>query len=146
VLQPHGDVEPVCDRSRGDAGVGKNRPLPGTAVGERSHLCGSGSADCLKDAVNLNRNVAVGPGDGTKGLPPAVGCLNVANANFQMPVTFLAATNEFESVVTVMLMAAAIGLAVLLAPLGRLISITGVVQSWVTRAAGLTLPGLTMAR
>ena len=63
-----------------------------------------------------------------------------------MPVTFLAATNEFESVMTVMLMAAAIGLAVLLAPLGRLISITGVVQSWVTRAAGLTLPGLTMAR
>src|SRR3984885_111605 len=32
--------------------------------------------------------------DGTKDLPPAVGCLDVANANFPMPVTFLAATNE----------------------------------------------------
>ena len=94
VLQPHGDVEPVCDRSRGDAGVGKNRSQPGTAVGERSHLCGSGSADRLKAAVNLNRNVGVGSGDGTKDLPAAVGCLDVANANFQMPLTFLATTNE----------------------------------------------------
>ena len=48
----------------------------------------------LEAPANLNRNVGVGSGDGTEDLPPAVGCLEVANANFQMPVTFLAATNE----------------------------------------------------
>ena len=94
VLQPHGDVEPVCDRSRGDAGVGEIRSQAGTAVGERGHLCGSGSADCLEAPANLNCNGGAGSGDGTEDLSPAVGCLDVANTNFQMPVTCLAATNE----------------------------------------------------
>ena len=50
-----------------------SRSKPGTAVGERCHLCGSGSADCLEAPANLNRNVGVGSGDGTEDLPPAVG-------------------------------------------------------------------------
>ena len=44
--------------------------------------------------MNLNRNVGVGSGGGTEDLSPTVGCLDVANTNFQMPLTFLAATNE----------------------------------------------------
>ena len=51
-------------------------------VGERSHLCGSGSADRLEAPANLNRNVSVGLGNGTEDLPPTVGCLDVANTNF----------------------------------------------------------------
>src|ERR1700752_2461832 len=132
VLQPHGDVEPGCDRLRGDAGVGKNRPQSGTPVGERSHLCGSGSADCLKAAVSLNRNVGAGPGDGTKDLPPAVGCLDVANANFQMPVTFLTATNECRVRGEVMLMAAAIGLAVGMSP-----RCSPILSVWARNVSGL---------
>ena len=87
-------MEPVRDRRCGDAGVGKNRSQAGTAIGERSHLCGSGSAGRLEALTDLNCNVSVGSGDGAEDLPPTVGCLDVANANFQMPVTFLAATNE----------------------------------------------------
>ena len=70
------------------------RSQAATAVGERRHLCGSGSVDCLELPANLNRNVGVGSGDGTEDLPPTVGCFDVANANLQMPFTFLAATNE----------------------------------------------------
>ena len=43
----------------------------------------SGSADCLEAPADLNRNVGVGSGDGIEDLPPAVGCLDVANTNFQ---------------------------------------------------------------
>ena len=77
-----GDVEPVRDRRCGDAGVGKNRSQAGTAIGERSHLCGSGSAGCLEALTDLNCNVEVSdPGDGAEDLPPTVGCLvDVANA------------------------------------------------------------------
>ena len=42
---------------------------PGTAVGERSHLCGSGSADRLEATADLNRNVSVGLGDVYRDLP-----------------------------------------------------------------------------
>ena len=94
VLQPHGDVEPVRDRRLRDAGIGQNRSQAGTTVGERGHLGVGGSADRLEASPDQHRNVGVGPCDGAEDLPPSVGCLDVADANLQMPFAVVAAADE----------------------------------------------------
>ena len=92
---------------RDDSGLGVRETQ---FVGERSHLCGSGSADGLDTPENLNRNVGVGSGDDAEDLAPPVGCFDVANTNFQMRIPPSQLRKNVEFVVTVMLMAAAAGL------------------------------------
>src|SRR5713101_2423008 len=94
MLQPHGNVEPVRDRRRVDAGLGQNRTQTGTAVGERRQCGVAGSADRLKVSPDEHCDVSVGLRDSAEYLPATIGCLDIANANLQMPLAIVAATDE----------------------------------------------------
>src|SRR5208337_4017053 len=94
VLQPHGDVEPVRNRRLRDTGLGQDRSKAGTTVGERGQRGGGGSADRLKTSPDQHRDIRAGFRDSAEDLPPAVGCLNVADADLQMPFAVVAATDE----------------------------------------------------
>ena len=94
VLQPHGDVEPVRVRPRVTPASARIDRRPGQPSVNAVTLVAAVRPTASEAPANLIRNVGVGSGDGTEDLPPAVGCLDVANANFQMPVTFLAATSQ----------------------------------------------------
>src|SRR3954451_7592348 len=50
--QPHGHVEPVKDREPIDAGVEKDAPQPGTAVGERRQRRALGASCGLEAAAD----------------------------------------------------------------------------------------------
>jgi hypothetical protein len=51
-------------------------------------------ANDLKAALNPNRDVDIGSGNRTEDLPPAIGCLDVADAHLQMPVASFTAADE----------------------------------------------------
>src|SRR5208283_2344421 len=94
VLQPHGDVEPVRNWRLRDASLGQYRSKAGTPVGERGQRGGVGSADRLKNTPEQHRDIRIGFGDSAEDLPTSVGCLDVADANLQMPFPIVAATDE----------------------------------------------------
>ena len=66
----------------------------GAAVGERGQLRGVGSAHRLQVSADQHRDVGIGPRDSAEYLPGSAGCLDVADANLQMPFSIVAATNE----------------------------------------------------
>jgi hypothetical protein len=94
MLQPHGNVEPVRDRRRGDAGLGQNRTQSATTIGERRQCGVGGSADRLEISLDERRDVSVRIRDRAEYLPGATGCLGIANANLQMALAMVAATDE----------------------------------------------------
>ena len=94
MLQPHGDVEPIEARRLGDAGIDQDGAQPGTAVGECGQLGLAVVADLGKAALDQRLDRGVGLGDGGENLPGAVGCLDVAEANFQMALALLAAADK----------------------------------------------------
>ena len=94
MLQPHGDVEPVEARRLGDAGIDQDRAQPGTAVGERRQLGISRLADIGKAAPDQRLDRGVGLGDGGENLPGAVGRLDIAEPDFEMPLAVLTAPDE----------------------------------------------------
>ena len=75
-------------------GIGQNRSQTGTAVGERGQLGVGGSADRLKAAPDQHRDVGIGLRDGAEYLPATAGCLDIADANLQMPFAVVAAADE----------------------------------------------------
>jgi hypothetical protein len=94
MLQPHGDVEPVGNRLLRDAGVGENRLQACTAVGERGHRGTGGSTDCVKAPADQGRDVRFRSRDSTEHLPPTFPCLDIADANLEMPFAIVVAANE----------------------------------------------------
>ncbi len=94
VLQPHGDVEPVEHRRRGDAGAGPNTLEPGTTIGEGRQCRVLGSPDSVEIAADQRLNVGIGFGDGAENL--AVTCIrfNIADPHLQMPLALRAAADE----------------------------------------------------
>jgi hypothetical protein len=94
MLQPHGDVKPVEARRLGDAGLDQDRAQPGTAIGEGSQLGISRLADIDKAALDQYLDRSVGSGDGGEDLTAAVRRLDIAKADFEMPLVLLAAPDE----------------------------------------------------
>ena len=80
-------------RRLGDAGIDQDRAQPGTAVGERGQLGISGLADIRKAAPDQRLDRGVGPGDRGEDLAGAIRCLDVAEADFEMPLAVLAAAD-----------------------------------------------------
>jgi hypothetical protein len=93
MLQPHGDVEPVEVRRRRDAGIDQDRAQPRTAVGKRGQLGVGGVADLLEAALDQRLNRRIGLCDRCEHLTRPVRRLDVAEANFEMPLTVLAAAD-----------------------------------------------------
>ena len=94
MLQPHGDVEPVEIRRLGDAGIDQDRAQPGTAVGERRQLGISRLADIGKAASDQRLDRGVGLCHCGEHLTSALRRLNVAETDFEMPLTVLTAPDE----------------------------------------------------
>ena len=94
MLQPHGDVEPVETRRLGDAGIDQDRAQPGTAVGERRQLGIGGLADILKATPDQRFDRRIGLCDRGENLPAAVRRLDIAKADFEMPLAILTAPDE----------------------------------------------------
>ena len=94
VLQPHGDVEPVEHRRRGDAGVGQDAPEPGAAVGEGGQRRVPGPADGVEGAVDQRPNVRVGLRDSAENLSSAGLCFDIADPDLEVPLAVLAAADE----------------------------------------------------
>ena len=94
VLQPHGDVEPVEHRRRGDAGVGQDAPEPGTAVGEGGQRRVPGPADGVEGAADQRPNVCVGLRDCAENLSSAGLCFDIADPDLEVPLAVLAAADE----------------------------------------------------
>jgi hypothetical protein len=87
-------VEPVEARRLGDAGLDQDRAQPGTAIGEGSQLGISRLADIDKAALDQYLDRSVGSGDGGEDLTAAVRRLDIAKADFEMPLVLLAAPDE----------------------------------------------------
>ena len=73
---------------------GQNRPKAGGAVGERGHLGVGGSADRLKAAPDQRCDLRLGLRHGAEHLPTTARCLDVADANLQMPFAVVAAADK----------------------------------------------------
>jgi hypothetical protein len=69
---------------------------PGGAVGERGHLGVGGSADRLKAAPDQRCDLRLGLRHSAEHLPTTARCLDVADANLQMPFAVLAAADECQ--------------------------------------------------
>lgn len=91
--QPHGDMEPVQKRRRGDAGIDQARAPAGTAVGDGGQPSVVGLADLDKVAPDLRFEGGLGSGDGGEDLPGPIGCLDLAEADFQVPLARLTAAD-----------------------------------------------------
>ena len=94
MVQPHGDVKPIKRRRRFDAGIDQHGAQPGTAVGEGRQVSLVGVADGGEAAPNQRFNFGVGPGDRGENLPGSLGRLDVAQADFKMPLILLTAADE----------------------------------------------------
>jgi hypothetical protein len=94
VLQPHGDVEPVERRRRGDAGINQDRAQPGTAIGEGSQFGLVGVADFLEAASDQRLDRRIGLCDRSKNLSGSVKCFDVAETDFEMPLAIPMAPDE----------------------------------------------------
>jgi hypothetical protein len=87
-------VEPVGDRSLADTGSGQDRLQALTTVGECGHCRGGGSADRLKASPDQRRDVRISLRDSTEYLPPTIGRLDIADANFEVSFSIVAAADE----------------------------------------------------
>jgi hypothetical protein len=87
-------VKPIERRRRFDAGIDQHGAQPGTAVGEGSQLGISRLADIDKAALDQYLDRSVGSGDGGEDLTAAVRRLDIAKADFEMPLVLLAAPDE----------------------------------------------------
>jgi hypothetical protein len=94
MLEPHSDVKPVGDRPSVDPSVAQDRTQTWAAIGERCHHGLGGSANDLKAPADLNCDVCIGFCDGTEDLPPTIGRLDIADANFQVSFVIAAAADK----------------------------------------------------
>ena len=87
-------MKPVEYRKPLDAGVEKNAPQPGTAVGKRGQHCALGAPDRIEVAADQACEIRVGLRHGAEDLPPAARRLDIADPNLQLPLAGPAAPNE----------------------------------------------------
>ena len=87
-------MEPVERRRRFDADINQDRAQPGTAVGERGDLGISRFADIGKAAPDQRLERGVSLCDRGEPLTSPLGRLNVAEADFEMPLVVLTAPDE----------------------------------------------------
>jgi hypothetical protein len=78
----------------GDAGLDQGGAQPGTAVGKRRQLGIGRLADLGKTAPDQRLDRGVGLGDGGENLPAPVRRLDIAKADFEMPLIVLTASDE----------------------------------------------------
>jgi len=94
VLQPHGDVEPIEDRRRGDAGSGQGQAQTRAPVGKAGQHRGPGSANVVERSADQRRDVRRRSSHGCEDLSAASVGLDVAKLDLQMPSTFVTAADE----------------------------------------------------
>ena len=82
------------DRWRRDPGRGQNCPQTGAAVGERGQPRAIGSAHRLQVAADQRGDVGLGPRDSAEHLPAPALRLDVADANLQVSLASVAASDE----------------------------------------------------
>src|SRR2546423_7179277 len=94
VLKPHGDVKPIEDWWFRDPGIDQDGPQPGTTVRECGQLGGVGLANGLKGSADQRRDVGASLGDRSEHLPASAGCLDVTDADLQVPFALFATADE----------------------------------------------------
>src|SRR4051794_16356156 len=78
----------------GDTGIDQDRAQPGTAIGERRQPGVGGLANLLQTTLDQRFDRRIGLCDRGETLPAAVRRLDIAKANFEMPLALLTAPNE----------------------------------------------------
>jgi len=94
VLESHGDVEPIEDGWRRDPGIDQCGPQTRTAISERGHHGGVGSANHSKVQTDQRRNVGASLRHRSKHLPDSASGLDISDADLQMPFALFAAADE----------------------------------------------------
>ena len=94
VLESHRDVKPIEDGWPGDPGIDQCGPQTRTAISERGHHGGVGSANHSKVQTDQRRNVGASLRHRSENLPDPAGGLDVSDADPQMPFALFAAASN----------------------------------------------------
>jgi hypothetical protein len=93
-LESHRDVEPIEDGWRRDPGIDQCGPQTRTAISERGHHGGVGSANHSKVQTDQRRNVGASLRHRSKHLPDSASGLDISDADLQVPFALFAAADE----------------------------------------------------